>query len=109
MISSKAIASIVSKKARLALGLGAAATTVYSSVLVDQFHGTLPESVGEGTHFLIPWVQKPYILDVRARTHTLSAIFATDDHEPVNLTLRVISRPDVQCLPTIVQNLGLDS
>jgi len=39
----------------------------------------------------------------------LSAISAaTIDHEPVNLTLRVTSRPDLQHLPTIVQNLGFE-
>jgi prohibitin 1 len=110
--------SSLSNKARLALGLGAASTAVYSSVytvksgqravLVDRFHGTLSESVGEGTHFLIPWLQKPYIMDVRARPHTFKSISATTDHEPVNLTLRVISRPDAQRLPSVVQALGVE-
>ncbi|RHN57802.1 putative prohibitin, Band 7 domain-containing protein [Medicago truncatula] len=118
MVSSQAKASNLFKKARFVSGFGAAVTIGHSSfyivksgeraVLVDRFHGTLPRSVGKGIHFKIPWVQKPYIFDLRPRTHRLSAISATDDHEPVNLTLRVISRPEVQRLPTIVQNLGLE-
>jgi len=89
MVSSQAVASILSNKARLALGLSAAAAAVYSSVytvksgeravVVDRFHDSFQESVGEGTHFLIPWVQKPYILDARARPHTFSSVSANRD------------------------------
>ncbi|MCI61472.1 prohibitin-3 mitochondrial-like, partial [Trifolium medium] len=80
MGSSQAAASILNNIARAAFGLGAAATAVNSSlytvdggqraVLFDRFRGILEQSVGEGTHFLIPWVQKPYIFDIRTRPHT---------------------------------------
>ncbi|CAL5201149.1 unnamed protein product [Lathyrus oleraceus] len=118
MGSSQAAASILNNIARFAFGLGAAATAVNSSlytvdggqraVLFDRFRGILEQSIGEGTHFLIPWVQKPYIFDIRTRPHTFSSISGTKDLQMVNLTLRVLSRPDTQRLPTIVQNLGLE-
>ncbi|CAK8564792.1 unnamed protein product [Lathyrus sativus] len=118
MGSSQAAASILNNIARFAFGLGAAATAVNSSlytvdggqraVLFDRFRGILEDSIGEGTHFLIPWVQKPYIFDIRTRPHTFSSISGTKDLQMVNLTLRVLSRPDTQRLPTIVQNLGLE-
>jgi prohibitin 1 len=118
MGSSQAAASILNNLARAAFGLGAAATAVNSSlytvdggqraVLFDRFRGILEQSVGEGTHFLIPWVQKPYIFDIRTRPHTFSSISGTKDLQMVNLTLRVLSRPDTNRLPTIVQNLGLE-
>ncbi|KAL5078368.1 hypothetical protein RYX36_017352 [Vicia faba] len=118
MGSSQAAASILNNIARLAFGLGAAATAVNSSlytvdggqraVLFDRFRGILEQSIGEGTHFLIPWVQKPYIFDIRTRPHTFSSISGTKDLQMVNLTLRVLSRPDTERLPTIVQNLGLE-
>ncbi|CAI8590499.1 unnamed protein product [Vicia faba] len=72
------------------------------------FRGILDESIGEGTHFLIPWVQKPYIFDIKTRPHTFSSISGTKDLQMVNLTLRVLSRPDTVKLPVIVQNLGLE-
>ncbi|KAL5062902.1 hypothetical protein RYX36_024639, partial [Vicia faba] len=72
------------------------------------FRGILDESIGEGTHFLIPWVQKPYIFDIKTRPHTFSSISSTKDLQMVNLTLRVLSRPDTAKLPIIVQNLGLE-
>lgn len=117
-MGSNQAANILSNLARVAFGLGAAATAVNSSlytvdggqraVLFDRFRGILSESVGEGTHFLIPWVQKPYVFDIRTRPHTFSSISGTKDLQMVNLTLRVLSRPDTQRLPTIVQNLGLE-
>ncbi|AES68436.2 putative prohibitin, Band 7 domain-containing protein [Medicago truncatula] len=117
-MGSNQAANILSNLARVAFGLGAAATAVNSSlytvdggqraVLFDRFRGILSESVGEGTHFLIPWVQKPYVFDIRTRPHTFSSISGTKDLQMVNLTLRVLSRPDTERLPTIVQNLGLE-
>lgn len=104
--------------ARAAFGLGAVATVVNSTlytvdggqraVLFDRFRGILDETVGEGTHFLIPWVQKPYIFDIRTRPHTFSSVSGTKDLQMVSLSLRVLSRPDTNRLPVIVQNLGLE-
>lgn len=118
MGSSQAAVSFLTNIARAAFGLGAAATVLNSSlytvdggqraVLFDRFRGILDETVGEGTHFLIPWVQKPYIFDIRTRPHTFSSISGTKDLQMVNLTLRLLSRPDTARLPVIVQNLGLE-
>ncbi|KAG7266380.1 hypothetical protein CRUP_025035, partial [Coryphaenoides rupestris] len=36
----------------------------HRAVIFDRFRGVQDEVVGEGTHFLIPWVQKPIILIV---------------------------------------------
>ncbi|KAG4950001.1 hypothetical protein JHK84_043426 [Glycine max] len=63
-------------------------------VLFDRFRGILNETIGEGTHFLIPWVQKPYIFDIRTHTHTFSFVSGTKDLQMVNQTLCVLSRPD---------------
>ncbi|AET02729.2 putative prohibitin, Band 7 domain-containing protein [Medicago truncatula] len=118
MGSNQAAVSFLTNLARAAFGLGTAATVVNTSlytvdggqraVLFDRFRGILDQSIGEGTHFLIPWVQKPYIFDIKTRPHTFSSISGTKDLQMVNLTLRVLSRPDTENLPTIVQNLGLE-
>nr|GEW36453.1 prohibitin-3, mitochondrial [Tanacetum cinerariifolium] len=44
------------------------------AVLFDRFRGVIDDTVGEGTHFLIPWLQKPYIFDIRTRPHTFSSV-----------------------------------
>lgn len=59
-------------------------------------------------HVNIPWVQKPIIFDVRTRPHTINSVTGTNDLQMVNLTLRVLSKPMKESLPTIFKNLGTD-
>lgn len=76
--------------------------------MFDRFRGVLPKSVGEGTHFLIPFIQNPTIYDIRTRPRSITTVTGTKDLQQVNLTLRVLCRPDVDKLPTIHMNLGPD-
>ena len=41
------------------------------AVLFDRFRGVLPTVSGEGTHFLIPWVQLPIIYSVRSTPRSI--------------------------------------
>ncbi|KAL3636667.1 Prohibitin-3, mitochondrial [Castilleja foliolosa] len=117
-MGSQAAMSFLSNIARAAFGLGLGATALNSSlytvdggeraVLFDRFRGVIDETVGEGTHFLIPWLQKPYIFDIRTRYHTFSSKSGTKDLQMVDLTLRVLSRPEVNRLPEIFKTLGLE-
>lgn len=111
-------ANFLTNIARAAFGIGIGATVVNSSlftvdggqraVLFDRFRGVIDETVGEGTHFLVPWLQKPFIFDIRTRPHTFSSVSGTKDLQMVNLTLRVLSRPEVNRLPDIFKTLGLE-
>ena len=64
----------------LALAGGVANSALYNvdgghrAVLFDRFRGVLPNVTGEGTHFIIPWVQKPIIFDIRARPKNVPTI-----------------------------------
>ncbi|KAF8010998.1 hypothetical protein BT93_J1588 [Corymbia citriodora subsp. variegata] len=118
MGSSQAAVSFLTNVARAAFGLGAAATALNASlytvdggqraVIFDRLRGVLEDTVSEGTHFLVPWLQKPFIFDIRTRPHTFSSISGTKDLQMVNLTLRVLSRPQVSRLPYIFRHLGLE-
>ena len=118
IMGSQGAVSLLNNVARAALGLGVAATALNSSlytvdggqraVIFDRIRGILDETVGEGTHFLVPWLQKPFIFDIRTKPHTFSSVSGTKDLQMVNLTLRVLSRPEVTRLPQIVQTLGLE-
>ena len=39
----------------------------YRAVLFDRFSGVRPQASGEGTHFLIPWLQRAILYDVRIK------------------------------------------
>ena len=114
------------------------------AVLFDRLRGVLPETRDEGTHFLVPWLQKAIIFDVRTRPRSISSVTGTKGAHPrrspgvvdslreraapslperllfggtaprsahrrcadlqqVNLTLRLLSRPDSAKLPKIYQ------
>ncbi|KAE8680887.1 Prohibitin-4 [Hibiscus syriacus] len=118
MGSNQAAVSLLTNLARAAFGLGAAASVLNASmytvdggqraVIFDRLRGVLEETADEGTHFLIPWLQKPFIYDIRMKPHTFSSISGTKDLQMVNLTLRVLSKPKVEKLPEIYQHLGLE-
>ncbi|MBA0829445.1 hypothetical protein Goarm_014051 [Gossypium armourianum] len=118
MGSNQAAVSFLTNIARAAFGLGAAATLLNASmytvdggeraVIFDRLRGVLDKTAEEGTHFLVPWLQKPFIYDIRMKPHTFSSISGTKDLQMVNLTLRVLSKPKVDKLPEIYQRLGLE-
>ncbi|CAI2307635.1 unnamed protein product [Caenorhabditis sp. 36 PRJEB53466] len=93
---------------------GIAQTALYNvdggqrAVIFDRFSGVKNEVVGEGTHFLIPWVQKPIIFDIRSTPRAVSTITGSKDLQNVNITLRILHRPSPDKLPNIYLNIGLD-
>ncbi|KAF2259301.1 protein elicitor peat 2 [Lojkania enalia] len=78
------------------------------AVIFDRLSGVKENVVNEGTHFLIPWLQRSIIFDVRTRPRNISTTTGSKDLQMVTLTLRVLHRPEVKMLPKIYQNLGLD-
>merc|ERR1712048_642296 len=80
----------------------------HRAVVFDRFRGVLPDIAGEGTHFMIPWVQRPIIFDVRSRPRNVPVITGSRDMQNVNITLRVLFRPVATELPKIYMSLGED-
>ncbi|KIS68413.1 putative prohibitin subunit PHB1 [Mycosarcoma maydis] len=80
----------------------------YRAVMFDRFQGVKDLATGEGTHFLVPWLQKAILYDVRIKPRNISTTTGSKDLQMVSLTLRVLSRPDIQHLPKIYQSLGID-
>jgi prohibitin 1 len=76
--------------------------------MFDRFSGVKDTATGEGTHFLVPGLQRAILYDVRIKPRNISTTTGSKDMQMVSLTLRVMSRPDVAVLPKIYQNLGLD-
>jgi regulator of protease activity HflC (stomatin/prohibitin superfamily) len=72
-------------------------------VMFDRFRGVLDDVYGEGTWLMVPWLQKPQVMDIRTRPRAISSVTGTKDLQMVNLSLRVLSRPDKTNLPWIVK------
>jgi len=66
------------------------------AVMFDQLRGGIREDVrGEGTHFLIPVVQRPIVIDVRTKPREIPSVTGTKDLQMVNIKMRVLWRPVV--------------
>jgi len=46
----------------------------HRAVIFDRFRGVQETIVGEGTHFLIPWVQRPIIFDIRSSPRSVPTV-----------------------------------
>lgn len=57
---------------------------------------------------MIPWFESPVTYDVRAKPRNVSSLTGTKDLQMVNITCRVLSRPEVAALPQIYRTLGQD-
>ncbi|KAK6502761.1 Prohibitin-1, subunit of the prohibitin complex (Phb1p-Phb2p) [Arthrobotrys musiformis] len=97
-----------------AVGVGLLQASLYDvkggsrAVIFDRLSGVKETVVNEGTHFLIPWLQKAIVYDVRTKPRNISTTTGSKDLQMVSLTLRVLHRPEVSKLPKIYQSLGLD-
>jgi len=80
----------------------------HRAVMFHRFGGVQDTVKAEGTHLMIPWFQRPIVYDVRARPRIIQAMTGSHDLQMVNITLRVLSRPEVSKLPKIYQELSTD-
>lgn len=91
-----------------------AANSVYTvdgghrAIIFSRLGGVLPEVYSEGLHFRIPWFQWPIIYDIRSKPKKISSPTGSKDLQMVNITLRVLQRPDARHLQTIYRMLGTD-
>lgn len=93
----------------MAAGVGFAQASLYDvkggsrAIIFDRLSGVKEGVINEGTHFLVPWLQKAIVYDVRTKPRNISTTTGSKDLQMVSLTLRVLHRPEVGMLPKIYQ------
>lgn len=80
----------------------------HRAVLFNRIIGVRENVYGEGTHLRIPFIDYPIVYDVRAKPRNIQSLTGSRDLQMVTITLRVLSRPDSNQLPTIYRTLGTD-
>ncbi|XP_031631314.1 prohibitin-2 isoform X1 [Contarinia nasturtii] len=80
----------------------------HRAIIFNRIGGVQNDIYPEGLHFRIPWFQYPIIYDIRSRPRKISSPSGSKDLQMVNISLRVLSRPDAINLPTMYRQLGLD-
>lgn len=80
----------------------------HRAIIFNRLGGIQPDIYSEGLHFRVPWFQYPIIYDIRSRPRKISSPTGSKDLQMVNISLRVLSRPDSLKLPIMYRQLGLD-
>jgi len=80
----------------------------HRAIIFNRLGGIQDYSLTEGLHFRLPWFQYPIVYDIRARPRKITSPTGSKDLQMVNISLRVLSRPDSSNLPFIHQELGQD-
>lgn len=112
------MAQIFTRLSQLGVGLAVAGSVLNSAlynvdaghraIIFDRFQGVRDMVIGEGTHFFVPWVQRPILFDIRSRPRTVPVVTGSKDLQNVNITLRILFRPVHSKLPNIYTTLGQD-
>eukprot|EP00126_Sphaerothecum_destruens_P004560 Sdes_comp18255_c0_seq2m7881 len=110
----KALENLGKLGVAIAVGGGVVQSALYNvepghrAIIFDRISGVKPDVVGEGTHFLIPWLHRPIIFDVRTKPRNISTVTGSKDLQNVNITLRILYKPRYSALANIYKNLGVD-
>jgi len=80
----------------------------FRAIKFSRISGVQEEVHAEGTHFLIPLIERPIFFDVRAKPRNIVSLTGTKDLQMVNITIRILAKPDDTKLATIYRNLGTD-
>ncbi|VBB32162.1 unnamed protein product [Acanthocheilonema viteae] len=113
-LGEKLMKRLIQLGATMAVGAGVVSKALYNvdggqrAVIFDRFTGVKPEVAGEGTHMIIPGIQKPIIFDIRSTPRVVSTITGSKDLQNVQITLRILHRPEPNKLPNIYLNIGRD-
>jgi len=78
------------------------------AVIFDRFGGVQAGVKGPGTHFKMPYIQYPFIYEVRAKPRVINTTTGTKDLQMVNISLRILSRPVPEKLFEIHKEIGPD-
>ncbi|CAL1288088.1 unnamed protein product, partial [Larinioides sclopetarius] len=80
----------------------------HRAIIFSRIGGIKNDIYSEGIHFRIPYIHYPIIYDIRAKPRKISSPTGSKDLQMVNISLRVLARPDSTTLPHMYRMLGTD-
>jgi len=80
----------------------------HRAIIFNRVGGIQDDIYTEGLHFKLPWFQTPIIYDIRSRPRKIASLTGSKDLQMLNISLRVLARPNAEKLPHIYKTLGLD-
>eukprot|EP01122_Echinamoeba_exundans_P013633 TRINITY_DN5989_c0_g1_i1.p1 TRINITY_DN5989_c0_g1~~TRINITY_DN5989_c0_g1_i1.p1 ORF type:complete len:319 (+),score=58.06 TRINITY_DN5989_c0_g1_i1:36-959(+) len=80
----------------------------YAAIKFNKLFGIVETVYGPGTHLKWPFFEVPVQFEARAKPRAIPTLTGSKDLQRVDLTIRVLSKPDVSHLATIYRTLGTD-
>jgi len=80
----------------------------HRAIMFNRITGINEKVYAEGTHFMIPWFDRPIIYSIRVQAHSIPTRTGSKDLQMVDITLRVLAKPVIDELPKIYRTLGTD-
>jgi len=80
----------------------------HRAIMFSRIGGIQNDIMAEGLHFRVPWFQYPIVYDIRSKPRKISSPTGSKDLQMVNISLRVLSRPDSMQIPAMHKELGTD-
>lgn len=109
--SSQLLAGLLMGAGAVGYGISNSFYTVdggHRAIIFSRLSGVQNDVYTEGLHFRLPWFQYPVIYDIRSKPRKISSPTGSKDLQMVNISLRVLARPDARNLPQIYRTLGQD-
>ena len=82
--------------------------TGHRAIKFNKISGLGNYTYREGFHFILPWFERPIIYDVRSHPTTIKSVTGNKDLQQVNISIRVLYRPDQTQLADLYRSLGTD-
>lgn len=82
--------------------------TGHRAIKFNKFGGVGSTVYKEGFHLLMPWFERAIIYDVRTHPTVIKSVTGSKDLQMVNVSLRVLYRPDQSQLQELYRTLGTD-
>ncbi|CAF1465383.1 unnamed protein product [Rotaria sordida] len=76
----------------------------HRAVIFDRFQGVKLGVIEQGTHFMISWLHRPIIFDIRTRPRSVPSITEIKDLQTINITLHYEERSQFDAIELITQH-----
>jgi prohibitin 2 len=80
----------------------------HMAVKFNRLTGMKEQVYREGYHIMMPWFERPIIYDVRSHPHSFKSVTGSRDLQMVDLTVRVLYKPNADKLVEVYRYLGRD-
>jgi len=80
----------------------------HRAIVYSRISGIKPTVYGEGFKFKIPWLEREVIYNARAVSRKIRAYTGSKDLQMIDITINVLSKPNVDQLPDMYRQLGVD-